>query len=292
MENRVGKYGSVKNAAYAPNQYSTWNNAQASSVAESNYKNNKQTIDSIVNGFVSNPDNNYGFSSYYNPSIADPKWGPSMDYKTNIGPHLFGNLKEYGPNSYMHGPSIAKFGQLQQFEDDRVNRVGFTPSPTFNPKESVYGLNQKAQDAYRSLDWYSGPKGVVGPKEKSISEDRTDRSSSVDKSSGSMAEGRRAERGSYSGAFSGTKSSGFSEDRSDRASKVDKSGGFGSNFGGISEDRSDRSSKVDKSSSSGFGSMADARNSDRGSVSGYSGSGKSSSSGKSKGSQSRSDGWT
>lgn len=296
MENRATKYGSVKNAAFAPSQYSTWNNPQVSNVAKRNYQKNQDLIDSIVENYTATPDYNMGYTSYYNPSIASPAWGPAMENATQIGPHKFGNLSEYGTNPYTNG--FAAFGQqLQSYEDDRQTRA---------PRAKESSLNTAAQNAYRDLDsWYSGPKGVVGPRDSGFSKEQEDRSTRASKSEtgyGSMADGRKSDRESMSGYSSGSRSygsfGGFSEDRSDRASKVDKSSesrgkGFGSNFGGFSEDRSDRASKADRSTGSGFssGSMAAGRNSDRSSVGGYSGSNKSFS-GRSKGSESRSDGWT
>ena len=299
MENRSKKYGSVAKAAYAPNQYSTWNTPSTTKTALGNYAKNKSMIDSVVDRYTRDPDANLGFTSYYNDSIADPAWGASMDRTTKIGPHKFGNLAEYGTNPYTAADDMSRFAPMQAVENDRQLRASTvsTPSaslnygainayrspvdysgpkgvvgvaqdtnPSYDLSKSTYGLNTNAQTAYRSLDsYYSGPKGVVGP---SVS----------------------------SKASIGNTTTG--EDRSTRSSVANKgtstSKGFASAVG---EDRSTRSSVANKSSafsgSSSKGSVSNSASKSSGGFAGSKASGSVSnkSDSKSKGAQSRSDGW-
>ncbi len=234
IENRVPKYGSIQDAAFADNQYSTWNTEQVGQTAISNYKSKKGQIDSLVEKYVSNPDNNLGFTSYYNPSIANPAWGSDMTNRTNTGPHVFGNITDYGDNPYSN--PMAKLGVLNPLENDRALRA--------KPTEPVSGLNTPAKTAYKSLDtWYSGPKGVVGPAKGStkvvedralrapnqtisprpattgFSEDRTDRARSQAPSAPKTKQTVSAPKSTPSVSTKQTtqKSTGFTEDRTDRA---------------------------------------------------------------------------
>lgn len=95
IENRVGKYGSIKDTVFAPSQYSTWNNNAAADTAIKNYKSNPKAYDDLVSGFFADPKSNTGHTSYYNPSLASPGWSTSMKDVTDIGPHRFGVLGEY-----------------------------------------------------------------------------------------------------------------------------------------------------------------------------------------------------
>lgn len=98
MENRQSKYGSIKDAIQAPNQYSTWNNDAASNTATKNYYGNQKAYDSLVSDYISDPTNNLGFTSYH-ANTVNPGWSGAMENKTTIGPHTFGFLKEYAPKS-------------------------------------------------------------------------------------------------------------------------------------------------------------------------------------------------
>lgn len=276
MENREARYGTIQNAIFADKQYSTWNDPKAANTAKANYQANPGYYNSLVDSYLSNPENNLGFTSYLNPSIASPDWASAMQNPTQIGPHQFGYLSEYGPNEARD--RISSWGQLQSYENDREDRVGFTPSTKSEVAKSNFASGLSAQRATSQ----------VGSLQNST-EDRSTRSSVVDKasptssfSSSSMATGRSADRGSVSGYSSkSTASSGFAEDRSTRSSVVDKAGGS--------------TGKSASTSSKSSGSMAAGKAADRGSVSGYSGSKSSStsSSGKTSGySGSRSDGWT
>lgn len=94
MENRAPKYGGIEEAITAPNQYSTWNNDTAASTAANNYKANKSTYDTLVSDYISNPENNLGFTSYH-ANYVNPGWGTDLQNKETIGPHTFGFLSEY-----------------------------------------------------------------------------------------------------------------------------------------------------------------------------------------------------
>lgn len=99
MENRAPKYGGIKNAITAPNQYSTWNNDAAANTASANYNARKDLYDNLVKDYTSTPDSNLGFTSYH-ANYVNPGWSADMEQKTAIGPHTFGILGEYkAPNA-------------------------------------------------------------------------------------------------------------------------------------------------------------------------------------------------
>lgn len=95
IENRVAKYGTVDKVLSAPNQYSTWNNKKAANIAITNYKNDPTTYDTLVGGYLSDPESNLGFTSYHADHV-NPGWSSAMQGQTQIGPHKFGTLSEYG----------------------------------------------------------------------------------------------------------------------------------------------------------------------------------------------------
>lgn len=121
MENRAVKYGNVTNAITADKQYSTWNNQAAADVANTNYEGNKALYDSLVNDYMSNPENNLGYTSYYNPSIANPSWGAQMANAEDIGPHRFGALSEYNAGAYS---PTNPMGRSLDTLTDNVNGTG------------------------------------------------------------------------------------------------------------------------------------------------------------------------
>lgn len=104
VENRAPKYGGITEAITAPNQYSTWNNQAASNTASTNYHGNKSTYDTLVSDFISNPQNNLGFTSYHADTV-NPGWSGSMQNKEQIGPHTFGFLDEYSKPETFNGPA-------------------------------------------------------------------------------------------------------------------------------------------------------------------------------------------
>ena len=105
VENRAPKYGGITEAITAPNQYSTWNNQAASNTASTNYHGNKSTYDTLVSDYISNPQNNLGFTSYH-ADYVNPGWSDSMQNKEQIGPHTFGFLDEYSkPAGAFNGPA-------------------------------------------------------------------------------------------------------------------------------------------------------------------------------------------
>lgn len=104
VENRAPKYGGITEAITAPNQYSTWNNQAASNTASTNYHGNKSTYDTLVSDYISNPQNNLGFTSYHADTV-NPGWSGSMQNKEQIGPHTFGFLDEYSKPETFNGPA-------------------------------------------------------------------------------------------------------------------------------------------------------------------------------------------
>jgi hypothetical protein len=98
VENRMGKYGSIKDTITAPKQYSTWNNDAAANTATKNYYANKDVYDKFVNDYVADPQQNLGFTSYH-ANTVNPGWSSAMSSPETIGPHTFGFLSEYAPKS-------------------------------------------------------------------------------------------------------------------------------------------------------------------------------------------------
>jgi hypothetical protein len=94
IENRSPKYGSITETITAPKQYSTWNNEAAANTAANNYHGNKSVYDTLVSDYISDPQNNLGFTSYH-ANYVNPGWSNEMQNKENIGPHTFGFLDEY-----------------------------------------------------------------------------------------------------------------------------------------------------------------------------------------------------
>lgn len=94
MENRSAKYGSIKDAISAPNQYSTWNNDAVANTAMTNYNRNPDLYDGLVTDYVTDPMSNLGFTSYH-ANTVNPGWSSSMTNPQQIGAHTFGSLPEY-----------------------------------------------------------------------------------------------------------------------------------------------------------------------------------------------------
>jgi hypothetical protein len=106
VENRAPKYGGITEAIQAPKQYSTWNNEAAANTAANNYYGNKSTYDTLVSDYISNPENNLGFTSYH-ANTVNPGWSSKMANPETIGPHTFGFMSEYTPEKSPVTPSTV-----------------------------------------------------------------------------------------------------------------------------------------------------------------------------------------
>lgn len=120
MENRAPKYGGIESAILADNQYSTWNNARAANTANSNYAKNPDLFNSLVEAYATDPKNNLGFTSYYNPSIANPSWGTQMQNSVDLGPHKFGTLSEYLSDNT---PQMSAQAQMNERSTGQINNT-------------------------------------------------------------------------------------------------------------------------------------------------------------------------
>jgi hypothetical protein len=209
MENRVNKYGSVVDAITAPKQYSTWNDEEAANVARQNYAANAGLFDSIVDNYVSDPTKRSGFTSYYNPSIANPGWGPTMTQTEDIGPHRFGAVEGYNTGFGQNFGKTSMTEQTQQAaEETRSFGVGAQASATGSLNAGGWGATSANSSFGDSLGGFSS----------SVSGENANRTSDSMSSSG--------RDGSTGGGFGGDRSGstgGFGSDTSSR--------GGGSNTG-------------------------------------------------------------
>lgn len=268
MENRANKYGSVEAAINAPRQYSTWNNAQAAATAQANYEANPGLYDSLVDEYISNPANNAGFTSYYNPSIANPGWGSSMVQTEEIGPHRFGSLPEYSSFGQNFGQTgISKVTQ-DTITQDKISGVGVGVSATTTLDGSGWGtpsVSQKTQDLAGFSSSVSGENanrstgvGPTGTRDQGTSFGSSSREVG---SSGGFSSSRTQ------GTSLGSSSSGSTSFSSSRDSYSSKDSGLGgtsatktrdtynnskdSGFGGTSSTSSSPDNKGDSRTSSG-----------------------------------------
>jgi len=91
MENRALAKGiDVSAAVYAPQQYSTWNNAKVAQTANSNYAAKQGLFDSIVKDYLDDPASRQPYTNYFNPSIVNPGWAKNLTEVKDVGPHRFG----------------------------------------------------------------------------------------------------------------------------------------------------------------------------------------------------------
>ena len=137
IENRVGKYGSIEAAINAPNQYSTWNNAQAAATAKANYAANPDLYNGLVDSFTKNPAANLGFTSYYNSSIANPGWANAMTDVETIGSHQFGTVADYTGFGKNFGKTAMSQATEQATRD--VAGVGASASATASINAGGWG---------------------------------------------------------------------------------------------------------------------------------------------------------
>jgi spore germination cell wall hydrolase CwlJ-like protein len=100
MENRAQSktYTGVA-ATLSPTQYNSLMDANMSTTKQ-NYSKYSAVLDKAMDDFYSGKmPENLDKTSYYNPDISDPSWGPMMTDPTKIGEHIFGSLPEYGPDA-------------------------------------------------------------------------------------------------------------------------------------------------------------------------------------------------
>lgn len=271
MENRAPKAGGIVEGITAPDQYSTWSNPKAAATAETNYAANPGVFDGLVENYAKNGSQNLGFTSYYNPAIADPGWGAKMVGTTNIGPHKFGTLPEYGTFG-------KNFGQTGMTKQNLQTPVGPTPASAGTAAVASTSVNMKSPSTPST--------GFSG----SVADENANRGTSTSTSTGSTNRGSTTSPSSTGGLGSSGSNRGGSSSTSSMSSSTGSTGGFG--VGG------DRSSEGKSSyGGSGTGSLS----SSTGSTGGFGVGGDRSSTGKSstggsstgsKGKESRSDGWT
>lgn len=103
MDNRLksGKFGGTfKDVALAPGQFSAWNSLTGYAKGEGGIDMSRvkpsedayAVADEILSGKYSNPVG--GATHYYNPNVADPKWGQKSGGNwTPLGNHVFGSVR-------------------------------------------------------------------------------------------------------------------------------------------------------------------------------------------------------
>lgn len=294
MENRAGTYGSVANAITAPKQYSTWNNEQAAGTAMANLEANPSLYRGLVDNYVTDPSKNLGFTSYYNPSIANPGWGDTMSSSEKIGPHQFGKLDDYTPASF--GNNFGRYGMTKDTETKRQGIPSFQGTaakaqasvdlsiPKAQSSQASNGFSGSVSDenANRSNSTQTKSNGYSSSYNDRNSSGNTPKSESVKSGTSGTWGGDRVSSGKSSYDGNGM-SSGQSTGRSPSGDNISKSpgstGGFG--VGG------DRSSAGKSTTSYGGGFSA----SGKGTASSGTG-GKTSGTSSGSYSGSRSDGWT
>lgn len=154
IENRAPQYGGIEGAISAPKQYSTWNNDAAANTAVSNYNGNKSTYDTLVSDFMSNPENNLGFTSYH-ANTVNPGWSGAMQNKETIGPHTFGFLGDQTTKEPVSTPTphtvfntSASYaphmnGMVSEVNSNRfaeTSKPKSTPEPTTETRQSSSGF--------------------------------------------------------------------------------------------------------------------------------------------------------
>lgn len=252
MENRVGKYGTMKDTLLAPAQYSTWNTDSAARTAINNYKANPAMYDKIVNDFFADPKSNTGFTHYYNASLVSPEWGGKLQKTTDIGPHRFGTLGDY-QNAFGTNFKSAP-GQTAS----QPTQVGAGTEAKAATKASFGTSNNLSAslDSFTSRGMASAENANRSTSQASTTRDSRDtaKSSGFGSSSASSSRSSSEGKGSYgssgrSGYSSIGSGSGFSS--SPAKSTSEGKGSYGSSG------RSGYSS-VGSSKSSGFGSRSTA----------------------------------
>ncbi|PZQ46781.1 MAG: hypothetical protein DI556_19215 [Rhodovulum sulfidophilum] len=138
VENRVGKYGSITDAIQAPNQYSTWGTTAAANTAMKNYSLNPDVYKGLVDGFVSDPSKNLGYTSYH-ANTVNPGWSSAMADRTTIGAHTFGSLPEY--QSKTNTQSVTS-GALDMVQAQTAFNTSATSAPNMNSGLDFGVMNQ------------------------------------------------------------------------------------------------------------------------------------------------------
>lgn len=209
MENRAPKYGGIEAAITAPKQYSTWNNEAAANTAANNYHGNKSAYDTLVSDYISNPENNLGFTSYH-ANHVNPGWSSAMSNPETIGPHTFGFLGEYGADkpavtphtvfntTASYAPNMT--GMVSEVNADRGKSL--TSTGASQPQSMTSSTQETRETSSASRGFGSGGAGTGG-------------SSSMSSGSGSSKSSGMAGTSMNSGKDKDDKaSSGFSGGRS------------------------------------------------------------------------------
>lgn len=279
MENRAPRFGSVEEAIKAPDQYSTWNSPVGANTAINNYKANPDLYDKLVSDYAANPQNNLGFTSYYNPSLASPGWGAKMENTTNIGPHRFGFLGDY------QGAFGTNFGATTDTQKQNSQSTQSSAGTGANAFTKV-SLNTAAKTSA----------SVGNPTSRGMmSDENADRSSGLSSTASRTNEDRSrssstsSSRGSYSSGIGSSSSSegkgSYGSSGRSGYSSIGSSSGFGSSS---SKSSSEGKGSYGSSGRSGYSSIGSSKSSGFGSKSTSS-----SSTSKNHGySGSRSDGWS
>lgn len=234
MENRASKFGGIQEAITADQQYSTWNTPEAANTANANYEANKEVYDSLVSEMERNASLNTGYTSYYNPSIANPSWGAKMENALDIGPHRFGSLPEYA--------SIGNFGNnFGQYDMTKGN----IQNATTDFVDGTSGLMADATadvdlSGYSPDDRDSFDNGGFGGMTSAENANRDGFGDSNDtRDSGSFGDsfGDTHDSGDYSGSsgYSGSDSGDYSA-HGGQDSPGEGRGSFGDSFGSSSHD--------------------------------------------------------
>ena len=198
MENRVGKYGSISKAISAPNQYSTWNNKDVAQTAMNNYAKNPTAYDSLVDSYAADETKNLGFTSYYNASIANPGWGPTMVGTETIGPHTFGSLSEYSSFGKNFGQQLSQ--ETQQATESAPSGLG-----TMASANGSISMGQGVTQGSSTANMGGFSSSVSGE-----NANRSDGSSGLGGSSGSDNKGSQGSTGSGSThGFGGNSGGGY-----------------------------------------------------------------------------------
>lgn len=285
MENRAGKYGSIEEAIAAPGQFSTWGSPEARDVAVANYQKNQSLYDSLVDQYAQDKTRNLGFTSYYNPSLANPGWSTQMTDTRDIGPHKFGSLPEY--RSFGTNFGLTQMTKNTMRDTPALNAAG-TGVKGATSVDLSKPVGSSATSGFSGMSALSGSVSPENANRTSSSfgsgEDRGgggfgtggDRSSSGKSSYGGTTTGSGGRGGgSYGGLSSSSGSSGGFGVGGDRSSSGKSSYG-GTTGSGFSSS---------PGSTGGFGSGGDRSSEGKSSYGGGS-------TGQSKGAESRSDGWT
>lgn len=173
IENRYdlaesGRYTTRSDVVKAPKQYSTWNTKTERAVAQQNYRNFKEHINSAVEDFYNGKlqataphATNYwspvGMRHITGGRRSEPKWGPSVINRTTTGPHVFGthktlvdDLQTLEINSRIAGPEhgaplpTGRGVTLNEHLAERIENYPepvwsdqFAPGPQSAPKSAI-----------------------------------------------------------------------------------------------------------------------------------------------------------